>query len=592
MDDGLPPSPEENAAELASVIELAAKAGTLLSDIAAERLIAKNGGLEAFAKVLAKAHIDGRIDLIRVFEVEDVEALPSFGFFDVQMAFCTALPLIDSTVDRVAPVVLRLVRKGGADLAANQPNAAFLAWCRQSAGRAEAALQLVESNMDAETGILSFALQAGADHDLLRSVETARKMADDHRVHVRLAAISALGRMDLSGQPDVQAATIEQLLLIVGNSGDDAGRANALQSIIQSLGKSQLDVPALGQRAFLAASTQPGPLTRYVLADALWPRKLWITPPARTIIWKALASLRPEERGIIDLLDLALSEADFETERTLAFEFLSAVVGRSSDPIPLSSFDSFLHKLRKDFSNKGAWYLASLLISGSHTLAQQAHVIADNVEVGDCLNVDLGPVALDSKWLVFLCKKVLGYLATQQRVAAALFAACLAEVTDEDAPEVAEMLFSVLLLNFPSVEADLLAIANVRGPALKSRLQMPIQRLNEYIASLDGIGSINELHPSERARHLNAEKQHDFWRNVRRQANEMSIFKDIITRSVMLYGSRSVSHVYQADDEPPRRVEIPMMTHEHRIEWPRIEVLDPVGFQFRVLQFRIARAPS
>jgi hypothetical protein len=149
-----------------------------------------------------------------------------------------------------------------------------------------------------------------------------------------------------------------------------------------------------------------------------------------------------------------------------------------------------------------------------------------------------------------------------------------------------------MLLNFPSVEADLVALADLRGAILKARLQEPLQRLNEYIGRLDRIGLIKELSPSERVRHLNMEKQQDFWRDVRRQAHELSVFRNIITHSVMLYGSSSVSQVYQGDDEAPRRVEIPMMTHEHMIEWPRLEVLDPVGFQYRILQFRNAQPPT
>jgi hypothetical protein len=65
----------------------------------------------------------------------------------------------------------------------------------------------------------------------------------------------------------------------------------------------------------------------------------------------------------------------------------------------------------------------------------------------------------------------------------------------------------------------------------------------------------------------------------------------IVSESVMLYGTHSVRWV-TGPEEPPRRLETPLASIGHSIEMPRVNIVDPIGLQAMIIQFRTERRPA
>lgn len=74
-------------------------------------------------------------------------------------------------------------------------------------------------------------------------------------------------------------------------------------------------------------------------------------------------------------------------------------------------------------------------------------------------------------------------------------------------------------------------------------------------------------------------------RQAFKQAQSGSVLMRLVKRSVILYGNRSIS--YLGGPEPSRRpVEMDLHSHGVSIEFPRMEVTDPVGLNYLIRVFR------
>jgi len=73
----------------------------------------------------AELHNAGTIDLLRLVESNALQELKGTDFFIATDFFCRILPELEASPARVMACVQALVARGGDDMAANQPNAAF-----------------------------------------------------------------------------------------------------------------------------------------------------------------------------------------------------------------------------------------------------------------------------------------------------------------------------------------------------------------------------------------------------------------------------------------------------------------------------------
>ncbi len=61
-----------------------------------------------------------------------------------------------------------------------------------------------------------------------------------------------------------------------------------------------------------------------------------------------------------------------------------------------------------------------------------------------------------------------------------------------------------------------------------------------------------------------------------RDAEKQSEFLNLVHRSVLLYGRRSITYVQEPGNKP-RPVSMDMHSFSHFFELPRSEIIDPVG---------------
>ncbi len=153
--------------------------------------------------------------------------------------------------------------------------------------------------------------------------------------------------------------------------------------------------------------------------------------------------------------------------------------------------------------------------------------------------------------------------------------------------EVAELLFDPLLVNYSGEAVDYSKGIPADDPAYTD-IQKALKRHEAYFASLKGTGVIKELHPSDYQRDVVSQKTHDEMRAAQKQAESKSVFLNLVHRSTLLYGTRSLTYIVDHDGNN-RSVAMDLHSVGISFEMPRHEILDPVGLDLMLRVFRVEK---
>ncbi|WON83582.1 hypothetical protein [Chromobacterium haemolyticum] len=72
-------------------------------------------------------------------------------------------------------------------------------------------------------------------------------------------------------------------------------------------------------------------------------------------------------------------------------------------------------------------------------------------------------------------------------------------------------------------------------------------------------------------------------------AEKKSIFLNLFSRSTLLYGNKSIDYIHAGVNEPPHRMETPLISHGVSMELPRMDDIDPYGLNYMLRVFRLER---
>ena len=140
--------------------------------------------------------------------------------------------------------------------------------------------------------------------------------------------------------------------------------------------------------------------------------------------------------------------------------------------------------------------------------------------------------------------------------------------------EIENLIYEYFLMNYlTAIECFESAVSE--DDAARESVNRLSLKLKPYLDTLIKIGKCSAFKPTERERRLQHYHQADFWRNIQKQAEESSVFYSLVHKATILYGTTSIAYVYTDDSSAPRRQEIPMSSHEHVAEFPRLDVIDP-----------------
>lgn len=546
---------------------------------------------EELVRSIADAHNSGAIDLLSILTAENFEAIGQIEFFGGQRLYCKMIPGLTATATQMVGAVSALIEKGGADGAAGLPANALEEWCRAEISRPAAILELIDLGDERAGRFLPLTLYAGSLVDRPAFLERAHKAACSGPEEIRRGAIASLGRIDPLSNEE-WSSFFETMATVTTEDNDDLTAA-VLGAVRTRLGAERNDqVEALEALIMQAVPSGPGSQTIHRCAEILWLDAKNLSEMATGAMLTALRGVDPANRGTTDLIDYVLEQLVKEGRATEARHFLEDLLVRHEDVLKLKHFGSTCRAITSGEPEVWHDWIVDWFLKGRFALCHQiASPLGGGQLEGARWDIDFARYDLAEGDYGYLARKAIGFLFLKQLSAASFIVSLARSAPSHVVQQLEDLLVDPMLFNYSGITRALLEpISNDRNDPAREFAQRALARLTEYLDDLASVDTLRELRPSERQRQLEWERHSDSMAEARRGADEKSLFANLFTKVVMLYGNRSVSY-YSSGEEAPKRFETKMASHGVSVEIPRVDIVDPLGLQRMLFAYRTEKRP-
>lgn len=529
-------------------------------------------------EVCIRLHNAKIIDLLGLVHNTEFESMNGQGVLVDQRLYCSVLPKLDAPVAAMMNCIAALAGNGSR---AGFPHESLKQWCESDLSRAR---EIISGSRDAEGSskeFLTVALIAG-NYD-----REAREFIQRYSDSRRLSGLFALGKISNRNLPDANDALV-LLNETISNHADDTLYTNVLSATFDIVN----GVPHVERELLLKIvrriCDKSSPAVRDGCAQVLLHHPNELKEDVLQLLFGALILLAPSEKQSLKTLDFALSQLPNGDHADGGINFLQKFLLLNSEHLALSDFDSFEYALKSN-PRKLQEVLVSWMLTAEGALCAGAASLFRNGE-DEPFNFDISVAHLSTTHQIFLCRKIVGYLFAQATVACSFLVCILRQSNDEVAEAVSRLLFDPILRSYAgkpkaylySIPADDKAFARVQPALLKAE---------KYISDINSIGEIEELHPAESARQTVSLRDFDEMQEARKAAEKDSVFLNLVTRSTVLHGQRTLTY-FEDDDRDREPMEIELHPHSIEFEMPRQEVLDPIGIDYTLRVLRAERLKS
>jgi len=501
-------------------------------------------------------------------------------YFAGMRLLCTVIPELRVGHRELMAVVETLVKYGGNDLAANEPNAAFRQWCAADARRVDEVLKDSRAGDHRAVGLLCFALEAG------KRVDEAIGFLTSKSVEAAAGAALALGRMALTRSDAVRS--VGAISLAAREADDDSFLQQAVLACFEILarhdGLCRSDARAVLGRAERFGSDG----TRHALATLLARHGGDMTNEEIDLALAALKNVDPERGGTVEEIDLA-------APRLVARGYFDGLMDVVSVLIRGGvTFDSLVRVWEELVRGDGSRLqdqAVSWLLDGEPRIC---FALTDRLgrfhKRPPIFDLDASMLPERPEEQLFLCRKAVGFLFVLPTTAASVLVSVLKRGDTSVADDVGALLHA-LLQNYSGdlrayLEDDAGAHADSAGTVIAEALKRA-----EGTASVDGLEPLPEVFPSEERRQMAHVHEVRTMADAVREGSRTSVFAGVMRHEHLGYGRSVSTYVNDASESDAgwRRVEVPMRSLSVSTELPRLSVLDPEGLEQLLWELRMEK---
>lgn len=539
---------------------------------------------------LVALHNEGVIDVVGAFESLKNKSSNGPDFFLTRHVFEKALPDLDAPVPSVMRCVLRLYRDAGQDLAAGTIVKGFIEFCEKDPSRPREALAEVEASPDNFADLLPGTLIAGSRIDNPFYLAQAIRLCEDKNIELRRRAVFSLGKFNW---PEGIVASDSSLVALEHSATaetDDQILAGIVKSAFSLLQQHKAQEPRVV--ALIAAALSKGDeYTVHAASEVFGFHTGELTGALLDVLFVHLVRVKSTNKGTLDNVDYGISYLLKNGDPDKAIQFLEDLLLTHPNELTMEIFDS---AAREIVSNKA--HISKLLtrwfLRGDRVLCDGVRRIIGTLH-GTDLPLEIDPTELkpaDFVHLLFVARKTIGYLFVHPISVATVLISLMRNTTDDDVlTELGVLLFDPLFLNFTGKARDyVVQQSGLESDKVKATIDQALRAIDDYLEDLHSVGNLAALHPGERQREAHHRHFSRLMAESWKAAEARSVLLNLFSKSVLLYGRKSISYVYGSDGQS-HRMEIPLQSHGTEMEFPRMEYLDPFGLDYMLRIFRSER---
>lgn len=548
------------------------RAGTLLQELTRPRDADQRKALHA---QMADLHNAGDIDLVALTGTAEFERLDRRYHFAIQQAYGDAMPLLTVGTQSMLEIVRRMEAQAGSIAA--PPRIALRKWLGSAPDRAAEVVRMAEADPGFDPDILMDALVVLADEV---AATTFLVVADSRR----RAALAALGTIKPKNLKSAQT-TFRRLMEFAAPRIDEGTRYTAISSAFDLSrhykGRSSKWIAGL----VAVVKEDPSENARAALLNGLRQRPDLLRKEDVSLVLDAAIDGDLSQPRLFDALVGTLYQLVGGPHHEAAIDCLTTCVASTGKSLPFEKFELLEHRL----AELDRTLLFALAIrwfgTGDHLLCQIVSKLVGKAHDQRPFDASLAAFALTSGQIVALCHKAIGFMPLAPIVAASFVVAALRAGDKAAEPELIQLLFQTLLINFRETVATYLKRIG-KGDAAYKPVRAALKKYRSYAGDCRIVTPLKELHPSTYQRGVARDAHYLASREIRKQAERQSVFANLVHKSVLLYGRKAIIYSRGAD-APPTSMEMrPFSAH---IEMPRLQTIDPVGVELLFSIFRISR---
>ena len=528
-------------------------------------------------------HNSGTLDLLRLSTQESLSVVTTLTYYQCAHALSRLIPYLESDFTSILKTIDHLVEASGSDGGGHFPNTALFAWYERNMQAAGNTVQAAREGQPLPVKYVAFALHA------IRDAAAARRMAHDFSDERRRGALVALSRINDDGEGGYEAS-LALLGALLDEAEDENLRALVLSVAADLLGKGTDVVKALAVDIIRRACDSGGPTVRRSAAFALRQVTQAKSHAAMDALLTVLASTTVEEQGTIQVVDGALFQLWNAGDWTKASALMAALLVPNEGQLSLANFPCMTSHL-SSFNDDVVRWAITWLLSGEVALGRAVMDQFDRTSesAGQPLSVPAGFLPKRDVDMAYLARKVVGWLFTKPVTAASLLVSLMRSCGDATADGIADLLGSILLTCYGSVRDYLGPLAQDERVGLRIATQLAINQA--YLDGLRSVPELPELRPSEAQVNIQNERRATRAREVNKEARKHSVLLSMVKTSRILHGAGMISTIYELGGKR-RRVETPFHTVGTSVEIPKLEIVDPIGFDEVLTMFRVEHRSS
>lgn len=537
-------------------------------------------------EALVNLHNTSTIDVVTAFSALR-HASEHPDFFLTRDVLEDVLPELNADVLSVMKCVIHLTKEAGQDGAAGMLIDPYIRFCVKKPSRAYEAIELIQKDTHSLVNLLAPTLIAGARRNVTLYTQKAIEFSQHSNIEVRKQAVFSLGRIQYQTKKILVNMVMNFIVETVEQEEDDNLLGNTVGATFDIYRQNS---STGGQVAsiFSDALEKGSDLTLHSASQVFGFYTDEIPAPLLDILLKHLVNVPLEYKRSLDNIDFGLEKL-LTTEKTqdAAIVFLEQLL--TNRDIEIEVFDSAVRRLLQNENGLLNRLMTRWFLGGEQALCwaiDQIIKLSHNKKL--ILAVDPKELTdADSTRLIFLARKVTGYLFFHPVTATSILLSLVPCAKDEEtSSKITQLIFEPMLLNYPGeVGSYLEEQSNTDNPGIKAASQEAIQAYEKYIEDMKGIKELSEHRPPVThhevfIRHYSRQMQQSM-----REAEKHAVFTRIAKKSVLLYGTKSINYVGEPFTRN-RRMEIPLQKHSFSTEIPRLQNIDPFSLDYMLRIFR------
>jgi hypothetical protein len=457
----------------------------------------------------------------------------------------------------------------------------FSVFCLNNPDKIDTSINQIIMNPEKYIKFMTTSLVCGASLNFEKYHEKAYELSFSENIEIKNRAIESLGRIDYKNNSDEIFKSLDRIAITLSEFNDPNIFRSSLFCVI-SMSQHNYMSYKLVFEIIEQISTLDKENFFDNLSNSLFSNKDVIPEEVLKYCLSRCTIIPIESCKNLELFDLTLYELSNKGRESLAIEHLAKAL-LQNEHISLTQFDHMIHFFIDNCKMPSV--ILNWFLTHKNKLCNSAGKIFDHFDFNDKELTFENDLLKDTpqEELIYLARKAIGYMYFKPIACISYILNILKYCDKETTNEILKITYNPLLISFPSKIKSFLE--NTVVDQNKELYKHMIDLIDHFTSQIKSTDHINEFHPSTYQKEIFNRYQQEQFSESYSKHEDQSLFSAIATKSVILYGNKSVYYLNNGADT--HRQEVPMQSFETTLEYPFLPIIDPQGFDYKMRVFRL-----